>query len=149
MCDFKEKYGHSFNMALIFMKSHYGAYSDAEWDAVSRETGQFKSALEVILAVAVVNEFERVFLTMKKSMSDNQKTHDIETIYRAIFERTYKFARKCYRADLSLATALQDIRTEITNISEHSTFEAEIAKACYKIFIEDGIGKSLVADVTG
>lgn len=143
MCDFKEKYGQSFNMVLEFMKRHYGVYTDSEWEAVCSEIGRFKSDLEVALALAVINEFERVYMAMEKGdfrLSDNQKTHDIENNYRAIFERTYRFARKCYRADMSKATALQDAKTELEKISTRSPFEYEITRACCKIFIEDCVG---------
>jgi hypothetical protein len=139
MCDFKEKYGRSFNMAMVFMKSHYGAYSDEEWDAVSRETGQFKSALEVALAVAVMNEIERVFSVMEKGafrMSDNQKTHDVETIYRVIFERTYKFARKCYRADLSKAASLQDVRRNLRTFRHIRPLRLKLRKPVTKYLLK-------------
>jgi len=56
------KYGVYFavyNKIFAFHKKHINARTDDEWLACAEDLGQFKTPLEVELALAVINELER------------------------------------------------------------------------------------------
>jgi len=44
--DFKERYYDVFGASYKFMRRHYNATIDAEWDAIVREIGQMQTDFE-------------------------------------------------------------------------------------------------------
>ena len=140
MCDFKEKYGDSFATVIDFMKKHYGANSDEDWETLSRSVSPFEADIEVALVVAVLSEIERVYeagLVGDYKMTADRRARDVDEKYRPMFVRVYRFAQTCYRADLDSKADIEAVKAGYEYAKTYSPFEVEMAQGCYKIFFED------------
>jgi len=145
MCDFKEKHGKDFTEAYSFMERHWGATEDEEWEAISNEMPHLsQTPLSTALVVPILTEIENVVRRMDTGkLTKVFRFADVEHILRPMYERVYKFAWLCYRADSAVPESVKCIknRLELSYVCT-ADIEREMMERCYKVFYKDRLAKA-------
>ena len=137
MCDFKDKYGDYFNKAHSFMEQFHGISSNEEWATLSAAISGLKpiAKFDVNLVVAVVNEIERAY---HEGVPKPQC--DFNTVYRPVFERVYRFARRLFfYAQSPSCEKWNSFITKIESIKNPTKFERSLLEICFREFFADNV----------
>jgi len=147
MCDFKDKFGASFITARNLMKTHLGAHTNDDYDALMLDVSRIKpqlglEAFESGLVVAVLNELERLCL---QGRSVDIKPESFDSEYLGIFAWVYKFSRIYYCYDLTPSGAKEALIREITHAKSNTEFFSDLAKVCYDYIIKPTLCRATTA----